>query len=393
MAASPTAPQKILVIGFSHLHRDARICRQIRFIKDRYRVWAAGFSDPLMAGVTHIPLPEPPSTAWRQKAVHLFKLKTRQFDRYYRERYGPLKDILAAGRYDIVIANEIESLPIACAIAGEQGAKVVFDAHEYAPREFEDSCKWRFLYMAFRNHLCRRYLPQCHAVTTVCDGIAAEYRKTFNISCHVITNAAGYQDLRPSPVAADKIRLVHHGIAIPQRRIEVMLDVMKHLDARFTLDLYLVPSDPGYQNKLARKIGRNRAIRLHPPLAMASLPQVLNGFDVGIDIIQPTSFNHRHSLPNKFFTFVQARLAIAIGPSVEMAVILKKHDLGIIARDFSAKTMAAALRNLNREKISRCKNQAHLAAAELSSSANKVKFLDLLAQLHDPGAPAEPGEK
>jgi hypothetical protein len=392
-ATSTSEPKKILIIGFSYLHRDARIYRQIEFVKDRYRVWAAGFSDPLIAGITYIPLPEPPTTNWRQKAANLIKLKTRQFDRYYWERYGQYKEILATGSYDIVIANEIESLPIAYAIACVQKAKIVFDAHEYAPREFEDSSKWRFLYMAFRNHLCRIFLPQCHAVTTVCEGIADEYREMFKIACQVITNADDYLEIMPSAVAVDKIRLVHHGLAIPQRRIEVMIDVMKHLDERFTLDLFLVPCDPGYQNKLVKKIGQHQAIRLHPPLAMGSIPKVLNGFDVGIHIIKPINFNNRHSLPNKFFTFIQSRLAIAIGPSVEMAAILKRYDLGIITRDYSAKKVAVALRDLNKEKIVMYKNQAHLAAAELSSAANKVKFLDILAKLQGPGVPTKPGEK
>ena len=380
MATSPSEPQKILIIGFSHLHRDARIYRQIEFVKDRYCVWAAGFSDPAILGVTHIPLPEPVPTTWRQKIAHLFMLKTRQFERYYWKRYGHMGKFLAKGDYDIIISNELESLPIACMLANRQKAKIIFDAHEYAPREFEDSRKWRFLYMALRNHLCRIFLPQCHAIITVCEGIAEEYRKTFNVSCQVITNADYYHDIPPSAVEADKIRLVYHGIAIPQRHIEVMIDIMKYLDSRFTLDLFLVPKDADLLKKLGKKIGRNPAIHLHPPLEMKSITQVLNNFDVGIDIIRPVNFNHRHSLPNKFFTFIQSRLTVAIGPSVEMSTLVRKYDLGIIAADFLAKTMAEALLGLNKEKISHYKNQAHWAAYELSAAPNKDKLLNILAK-------------
>jgi hypothetical protein len=380
MSGASTAPRKILVVGFSRLHQDARICRQIGFIKDRYLVWAAGFSDPGIPGVAYIPLPEPKPTAWRTKMTDLILLKSRQFERYYWKRYGHLEAFLTGGCQDLIIANELESLPLAFRLAGRQNARVLFDAHEYAPREFEDSWKWRFLYRAFRTRLCRHYLPRCVAVTTVCEGIAAEYRKNFGVACRVITNAAAYEDLAPAAAGGDKVRLVHHGIAIRQRHIDVMIDVMKYLDARYTLDLYLVPRDPGVMKMLEKKIAGNPAIRLHPPLEMATITRALNGFDVGIDIILPTSFNNRFSLPNKFFTFVQARLAIAIGPSVEMASLVKKHDLGVVAADFSAKKMAAALLGLNREKISHYKYQAHGAARELSAAANRSTLLHILSE-------------
>ena len=48
--------------------------------------------------------------------------------------------MLSARSFDLIIANDIESLPLAFEI--DPQARVLFDAHEYAPRHFED--KWRY---------------------------------------------------------------------------------------------------------------------------------------------------------------------------------------------------------------------------------------------------------
>ena len=69
-------------------------------------------------------------------------------------------------------------------------------------------------------------------------------------------------------------------------------------------------------------------------------------YDIGLFLLSPANFNYYHALPNKLFEFVQARLAVAIGPSPEMARIVNDHDLGIVAPDFEPTTMAAHLNAL-----------------------------------------------
>lgn len=48
--------QTVLVVSFTDLERDPRVNRQIRFVRDRYRVIAAGLADPRLPGVEFVPL-------------------------------------------------------------------------------------------------------------------------------------------------------------------------------------------------------------------------------------------------------------------------------------------------------------------------------------------------
>jgi hypothetical protein len=92
----------------------------------------------------------------------------------------------------------------------------------------------------------------------------------------------------------------------------------------------------------------------------------LNQCDVGHFLLSPVNFNHEHALPNKFFEFIQARLAVAIGPSPEMARIVNEYSLGVIADSFEPKALAAALYQLADESIRGYKRAAGRAARELN---------------------------
>jgi glycosyltransferase involved in cell wall biosynthesis len=264
-----------------------------------------------------------------------------------------------------------------------RGAKVIFDAHEYTPRQHEDLFRWRLLFQEYSAYLCKTYVPKVDAMTTVCPGIAETYERDTGVKPLVLTSAADYENLEPNLLDdnVSRIRLIHHGAAAPSRKIENMIHMMDDLGKRFELNLMFVESNRRYLHYLKRLAERRPAIRFLPPQPMNELPRCLNQFDIGVYLLEPTNFNNLHSLPNKFFEFIQARLAIAIGPSPEMAGIVKEHDLGVVSEDFSPKTLAQCLRNLDPKTINYYKLQSHQAARILSAKRNMELLLDLVGKL------------
>jgi hypothetical protein len=109
---------------------------------------------------------------------------------------------------------------------------------------------------------------------------------------------------------------------------------------------------------------------VHPPVAPAELPRVLNRYDVGIFSLPPQTRNHALMLPNKFFDFVQARLAIVFSPSPETSRLINNHSLGAVTKDFSAEALAEALRGMSRDDVARYKANTHAAARSLSSDVD-----------------------
>lgn len=304
-----------------------------------------------------------------------------RFEPYYWGQRHVRELMLALGDItpDLIIANDIEALPVSLKIA--RGAKVIFDAHEYSPRELEDKLAWRLLKQPYIEYLCGAYMNNASGMMTVAEGIAREYKKQFGVTAEVVHNAAGYRDLRPSPVSPDRLRMIHHGAALPVRKIENMLEVMRHLGGRFGLDLVLVPTVPRYLESLRQRAAGDERIRFLPPVPMDQLVGFSNAYDIGLYLLEPSSFNNLHALPNKFFEFVQSRLSVAIGPSPEMAVLVRAHQCGIVAEDFEPASLARALDRLDSASVMRMKENSHAAARALSFEGASRKLLGLVERV------------
>lgn len=372
--------KRVLILSFSDLATDPRVARQIGLLSSRYDVTAAGFGQPRLAGARFLQLlPLQRSLAGRVLAVAM--LKARAFERYYwtsptvRYAHESLKD----EAFDLVVANDLSALPLACRLKPAQG--VIYDAHEYSPRELEDRFYWRFLFRDYNDFLCRAYLPSIRGMTTVCDSIAEEYRRNYGAAAEVVLSAPPLQALEPAAVSGPRIRMVHHGGAIPSRKIELTLEMMDLLDDRFGLDLMLVPTDAAYFRRLQAMVERRPRVRIVAPVPMQELPRRLNCYDIGLFLLPPTNFNYLNALPNKFFEFIQARLAVAIGPSPEMARLVRQFGCGVVSESFDPGSLAHELGKLDATRIDGMKQRSHAAARELCFERTAPVLLGMVDRL------------
>jgi glycosyltransferase involved in cell wall biosynthesis len=367
------SPPTILILSYTHLATDPRVSRQISSLSAGYRVIAAGLSAP-SDHVSFVQLSAAPKGI-AGKLRSISELLGGRFDSYY-WRLGAVVDALAKLgpiQPDVVLANDIDMLPVALKVAGR--APVVFDAHEYAPAEFDEQLAFRLFYKRYRTHLCRAYMPRTTAAITVSDPIADEYEKLTGVRPHVITNAPRFHDLRPSRVELP-IRLVHHGGAMPTRKLESMIEMMDHLDDRFELNFVLTGSEE-YKGRL-RALSHGKRVIFHDPVPMPRLPEFLNQFDVGVYLLPPSSLNNHFALPNKLFEFIQARLAVVVGPSPAMAKVVMDHGVGRVADAFTPQAMADALRAFTPEQIGAVKLNAGKAAQELNAEKNMERLRDIV---------------
>ncbi len=339
-----------------------------------------------------ITLPRPPARgAWLRRVRVGLELKLRRYEsRVWQPGMRELADKVRALRPAFIVVHDLTLLPLALAIRGPRGAgpRVLFDAREYYTRHFEDSRFWRFFLRDYQLHLARTYLHEPDVMVTVNAGLAAEYTREFGVPCGVLPSYPEPRHLEPSPTAPDRVRLIHHGNAAPNRRIELMIDLMRLLPPRFTLDLMLVGMDSAYGRTLRQHAHGLAQVTFRDPVPFAEIIGVSNAYDVGLYLLPPTGFNTRHALPNKFFEFIQARLSIAIGPSVEMAPYVRSHGCGVVSDDFTPASLAAKLSALTPADIVRHKLASHAAAGELTTEKLRERVLSVA--LRGAGAEAFP---
>lgn len=376
--------KKILIISFSDLKKDPRVFRQIDYLRGDYRVTTIGWESPELEGVEFYRISSL-TRSGLDRIKRAFAYKLHRFEWLYWSLYDfqPLVDLFSQKRFDLIIANDIETLPFALVIANH--AKILLDLHEYAPRQFEDQFTWRFFFQAFNEYLCDTYLKQPDEIITINTGIAGEYKKNYGIDTHIITNAADYIDLQLTPVKKENIRIIGHGIANPSRRWELLIKIMDYMDTRFHLDLMLLPVYPGYYQRLQRMAAKRGNVSIIPPVKREEIIPVTNAYDLSFLIFRPYSLNYKHMLGNKFFESLQARLAIVTASAtLQQAEIVNRYGCGVVLDSFAPKKIARQLNQLTAGQIEEFKKKAHLAANELTSQKNMKKLGEIVNQLTKP---------
>jgi hypothetical protein len=383
MPVNDSPRPRILCISFSDIRADARVLRQLDVLARHGEVTTLSYGERPDAAHDHLQidsaLPSLPQTIPGVLKLGLRRYRSVALDAPA-VRAG--RALLAGREFDIVVANEARALPLASVVAG--APRIWCDLHEWAPAERSHVLSWRLLVAPFMDWVCRTYLPRIDASTTVNQSIATMYEERFGVRMDIVRNAIAYRpDLSPSPLAADRIRLVHSGGAVPGRNIEAIIDAVDLLGDAYSLDLFLIPSRQGdkYWQRLVDRIQASPRTTLHPPVAPDDLPDALNAYDLGVFILPPHTPNHRLMLPNKFFDFVQARLGIVFGPSVETDRLIRRHDLGAITADYSAADLARTLRGLSPDDVRRFKQNANDVAELLSSEADVAVQEGILTRL------------
>lgn len=354
-------PARVLVVSFSPLRSDARVLRQLRLLAaEGYRVSTLGYGEAPDGVQEHLRLPD--------EVVSWHKDRARLMTRRFRSAYRTAPVVQAAvrllhgreGSYDVVLANDIDTLPLALDLAPAGGVHA--DLHEYHSRQREELLRWRLFVAPYYRWLVRTYGPRADSVTTVGHRLAERYEEEFGLRCGVVYNAPGQADL-PVGEVGDPVRIVHAGHATPGR-LGTVLEAMELVTSGASLDLYLVQGG-GYAEELAERYADDPRVRVHGAVPPAELVRTLNDYDVGIHILAPVSFNHRYAMPNKLFDYVQARLGVLIGPSPEMAGVVREHELGWVSADFSAQAVARTIDGLTREEVARAKAASARAAQVL----------------------------
>jgi hypothetical protein len=378
--------KKLLVIVLSNFRHDARVRRQVLALKDHYDTTVVCFAGEPEKDFEVISI-TPTRLTFLRKAIASVFLLLRLYPIAHRilHNYGYIVDRLAGRNFDVIIANDVETLPIAFRFPSR--ARIIFDAHEYAPRHFEDKRSWRIFFQGFNTWLCRKYIPRIAGMMTVGKGLAREYEKNFGRRPVVVMNANVYTDINPTAVSPNVIRMVHHGIATPSRRLELMIEMMQHLDERFTLDLILLKpgfasaTTAAYIDHLRQLAGGDKRISILDPVPITQVVKTVNAYDIGVFLLPPINFNYENTLPNKLFDFIQGRLGVAIGPTPEMAEIVKQYSNGVIADDFTPLSLAKQLTPLTAAQIAAFKTQSAIAARDLNAEKNAIIILQLVNEV------------
>lgn len=372
------------MVSLSDTRDDARVRRQVRFLASEYRVIVAAVGTPLrLDGCEFVELPQVllgsfGRVTWgmRRLGLRLAGMYERAYWRDPRMRRW-LELLRRAAPVQVIVVNDLWALPLARAV--DKDVPIVFDAHEHWTSESASWTRWQRVSMRGGHEwIVDRYVPLTAGVMTVSSGIAGDYEERTGRRPELVTNAPFFQRLAPTEVTRP-IRLLHFGFADPRRRLEDTIDAVRSLGDRFVLDLVLA-RDNEYRQWLEHLVADDRRCRVLPAVPNVELLSFANRYDVGVFLLPARFPNQVHVLPNKLFDYIQARLAVAIGPSPEMAAIVREWDCGVVSDSFEAASFATALDRLTVPEVERMKRNADRAARVLTAESNRDTILKLVRQ-------------
>lgn len=390
--------KKVIIYCRSDLSREPRFLKQVNALKSEYKIVSYGLHDSGIHGIDFMDLNEY-NEFNRPIAFHLeYPLFIRKIISVFVLIYLKSKDFFSPERQldfinvalarhiilqepDFVIGHHLQSLPLLVYLKRKSGCRIACNAHEYYPEEsgaVEFILKIRPAYL----YLCRKYLGKLDVFFNSCESFASKYFDNFKVPSVITYNTPAYYDLKPAPVRDNaEIKLIHHGIAIPERLIENMFEMMKIAGNRHTLDLMLIPTNKKYYDFLIDLARGYVNVRIISPVKFNQIIPALTNYDIGICYLPNNNFNNEFSLPNKLFDYIQARLCVLSAPSFEVKRIIRKEKIGFFSDDFSPQSMGKLLSRITLTEIENCKNNSHRVAQFYSSSMTEKTILDTVKKV------------
>jgi len=283
-----------------------------------------------------------------------------------------LWELLALGqtcKADLWLGNDWTSLPIVARLARTQGVRYAYDTHELAADEFGESRRWRILERPLRIAIERKFVPGAAVVSTVSHSIAKRLRSLYRLDTLplVVRSTPKFQPIVYRPPSS-RIRVLYHGSVWQNRGLEASIRSVADWRADFDLTIRGPVSD-SYRATLENEIdaaGVRGRVEIAPPVPMMDLVHEAAAFDIGLFALPGHSRHNRYALPNKFFEYIMAGLALCISDLPEMSRLLRQYDLGRCISTVEPHAIAAAINSLDRNSIALYKRNALVAAQELN---------------------------
>lgn len=377
---------KICILSFSNIARDGRVLRQIQAASSFYQVDVIGYGQwQPPPGVRFFSLAQPGASAsarfLRFLRLLFARISPTAAEKAYwmQTAYREALVILEREQYALIHANDWDALPVAALAAQSSGARLLFDAHEYTPAQ--ETTWWRILlWTPYKMSMVTRYAGRVDGFVTVSDGIARLYKERFGWNCTVIKSAPYYQSIPFRPSSPEAIRLVHHGHPMRRRRLEDLIYLAQKLDDRFSLSFILIESDPAYirqLRQLAEQIAPGKIFFL-PSCLPGEIVERISIFDIGVHLLPPLNLNAVYALPNKFFEYVMAGLAVVTRTDcVEMAEIVQNAHIGITGDDLDM--LAKQLNSMDVDQL----NDFRRHSLELAKQLNAETEMGKLGKLYE----------
>lgn len=299
------------------------------------------------------------------------------------ERFAKIHVLAGKHRADIWLANDWTALPIARRLAAAQGVPYAYDTHELAVDEYAHRLRWRLLQRPVISAVECQGIAGASVTSCVSQGIADRLHDLYRLPAKplLIRNMPHYEP-HPYRPCGDRVEVLYHGVVNVGRGLEACIDSVGSWRPEFRLTIR-GPGPADYIQALGARIeaaGLGDRVVLAPSVPMIDLVKEAARFDVGLFALPGHSQQNVHVLPNKFFEYTMAGLALCVSDLPEMTALLQQHDLGRLIPEVTPQAIADAINGFDRSTIEVCKAHSLEAAKVLNWEAEADRLFAAIEQ-------------
>lgn len=285
-----------------------------------------------------------------------------------------------------VIANDLNTLVAGYMMHCSHQVPVLYDAHEIYPEQLPYEMRsnfWHKFYTTLEQALCK--FPV--GVMTVCDSIADYFDKVYGREGVISIWNVPSLDLRPDASILERRNerrvILYHGAYFKYRGLDEVIAASKFVE---NAD-FVFRGIGNYENELKRqasKLGVDDRVRFLSPVPVMDLVPKAAECDIGLNPFINVCKNTEFALPNKFFEYTMAGLALVSSDLVEMRSLTKKYKLGRLFDSLDPQAMADTLNEFLSDPgaIDECRYNSYFTAGrEFNWQTQEEKFLTFFSEI------------
>lgn len=254
---------------------------------------------------------------------------------------------------DILVANDLDTLPANVLAAFFKRSRLVYDSHEFftgLPHLIGRPAV-RFAWRTIE----RLILPKIKYSYTVSHLIADELNHLYNINMQVVRNVPFYSNGKIYPLLrpnyGSKKLIVYQGSLNLGRGLENAIKAMNYVD-----DAVLLLIGSGDIETELRALATEEHLT-EKVIFTGKVPfELLGGYnqgaDLGISLEEDNCLNNAYALPNKIFDYIQAGIPVLCSALPEMKKIVESYEIGKAVNCPTAESLAKVIKaTLKDEKM------------------------------------------
>ena len=254
---------------------------------------------------------------------------------------------LFGARTDVILANDLDTLPAAWLVAKLRGKQLVYDSHEY----FTEAAglTGRGFQKRVWESIERRIFPKLQRVFTVNQTIAQAYQEKYGADVRVLRNVPPRCTQLPTATRKElglpetgHLVILQGAYLDPDRGAWEAAQAITRVPNAHLLLIGAGEEWDRVRDWLQGE-GRGANIIQLPRLPFEELQKYTAVADLGLSLDKPDHLNYRYSLPNKLFDYIQMRTPVVTTALPELLRVHQQFAIGKTVNSHDSEHIAAVI--------------------------------------------------